>query len=127
MLALRVFQFLAPSTATYSCVIINMLIIINLIVVPGRDACEVTMVHQEDAGMNVEMAKLAFAKGIWSYVCKMNKALRDYSSGSRSRSSSVATMLRIIKKVSSHSCHSISSKRTLRIVKTLNSHVNWLN
>lgn len=67
--------------------------------VPGRDACEITVVHQEDAGLNVEMAKLAFAKGIWSYVCKMNNALRDYSSRSRSRSTSVATMLRLIKKV----------------------------
>ncbi|KAK1323302.1 hypothetical protein QJS10_CPA02g01603 [Acorus calamus] len=46
--------------------------------VPGRDACEIKMVHQEDAGMNVEMAKLAFAKGIWSYVCKMDNALRRY-------------------------------------------------
>jgi len=68
--------------------------------VPGRDACEITVVHQEDAGLNVEMAKLAFAKGIWSYVCKMNNALREYSSLSRSRSTSVTTMLRLIKKVS---------------------------
>ena len=67
---------------------------------PGRDACEITVVHQEDAGLNVEMAKLAFAKGIWSYVCKMNNALREYSSLSRSRSTSVTTMLRLIKKVS---------------------------
>lgn len=37
------------------------------------------MVHQEDAGLNVEMARLAFAKGIWSYVCKMDDALRKYS------------------------------------------------
>lgn len=37
------------------------------------------MVHQEDAGLNVELARIAFAKGIWSYVCKMNIALRDYS------------------------------------------------
>ncbi|ERN12579.1 uncharacterized protein LOC18440797 [Amborella trichopoda] len=47
--------------------------------VPGRDACEIKMVHQEDAGLNIEMAKLAFAKGIWSYVCKMNMALRKYA------------------------------------------------
>jgi hypothetical protein len=46
--------------------------------VPGRNACEIKMIHQEDAGLNVEMAKLAFAKGIWSYVCKMNDALRKY-------------------------------------------------
>lgn len=48
--------------------------------VKGRDACEIKMVHQEDAGLNVEMAKLAFAKGIWSYVCKMDDALRRHSS-----------------------------------------------
>ncbi|KAJ7952089.1 Polyketide cyclase/dehydrase and lipid transport superfamily protein [Quillaja saponaria] len=47
--------------------------------VPGRSACEITMFHQEDAGLNVEMAKLAFAKGIWSYVGKMDNALRKYS------------------------------------------------
>ncbi|XP_049394198.1 uncharacterized protein LOC125858456 isoform X3 [Solanum stenotomum] len=47
--------------------------------VSGRNACEIQMVHQEDAGLNVEMAKLAFAKGIWSYVCKMDDALRQYS------------------------------------------------
>ncbi|CAA2977568.1 stAR-related lipid transfer 7, mitochondrial [Olea europaea subsp. europaea] len=47
--------------------------------VPGRNACEIKMVHQEDAGLNVEMAKLAFAKGIWSYVRKMSDALREYS------------------------------------------------
>ncbi|KAK9022473.1 hypothetical protein V6N11_002733 [Hibiscus sabdariffa] len=47
--------------------------------VPGRDASEIRMFHQEDAGLNVERAKLAFAKGIWSYVCKMDNALRKYS------------------------------------------------
>ncbi|XVF26437.1 hypothetical protein REPUB_Repub14bG0016400 [Reevesia pubescens] len=47
--------------------------------VPGRDASEIRMFHQEDAGLNVEMAKLAFARGIWSYVCKMDNALRKYS------------------------------------------------
>ncbi|KAK6149289.1 hypothetical protein DH2020_016814 [Rehmannia glutinosa] len=52
-----------------------------LFAVPGRNACEIRMVHQEDAGLNVEMAKLAFAKGIWSYVCKMDDALRRYSAG----------------------------------------------
>ncbi|CAA6671217.1 unnamed protein product [Spirodela intermedia] len=45
----------------------------------GTDACEIKMVHQEDAGLNVELARIAFAKGIWSYICKMNSALRDYS------------------------------------------------
>ncbi|XP_042022055.1 uncharacterized protein LOC121769346 [Salvia splendens] len=47
--------------------------------VPGRNACEIRMVHQEDAGLNVEMAKLAFIKRIWSYVCKMDDALRKYT------------------------------------------------
>ncbi|KAG6399945.1 hypothetical protein SASPL_141431 [Salvia splendens] len=46
---------------------------------PGRNACEIRMVHQEDAGLNVEMAKLAFIKRIWSYVCKMDDALRKYT------------------------------------------------
>ncbi|XP_010927159.1 uncharacterized protein [Elaeis guineensis] len=67
--------------------------------IPGRDACEITMVHQEDAGLNAEMAKLAFAKGIWNYVCKMNNALREYTPPIRSRSISVATLLRLIQKV----------------------------
>ncbi|KAG4158191.1 hypothetical protein ERO13_D02G105300v2 [Gossypium hirsutum] len=48
--------------------------------VPGRDASEIRMFHQEDAGLNVEMAKLAFAKGAWSFLCKMDNALRNYSS-----------------------------------------------
>ncbi|KAL1569897.1 hypothetical protein AAHA92_01314 [Salvia divinorum] len=47
--------------------------------VPGRNACEIRMVHQEDAGLNVEMAKLAFVKRIWNYVCKMDDALRKYT------------------------------------------------
>ncbi|XP_072972972.1 uncharacterized protein [Typha angustifolia] len=67
--------------------------------VPGRDASEIIMVHQEDNGMNIEMAKLAFAKGIWSYVCKMNNALRVYSSRGRNRSKSILTMRRLIQKV----------------------------
>lgn len=47
--------------------------------VPGRNACEIRMMHQEDAGLNPDMAKLAFAKGIWRYISKMNDALRQYS------------------------------------------------
>ncbi|URE37342.1 serine threonine-protein kinase [Musa troglodytarum] len=53
---------------------------------------------KEDAGLNVEMAKLAFAKGIWSYVSKMNSALREYSSYP-SRLTMVPMLLRVIKKV----------------------------
>lgn len=68
--------------------------------VPGNDACEITMVHQEDAGMNIEMAKMAFSRGIWNYMCKMNHALREYSSRNRSRSASVASMRKLIQKVS---------------------------
>ncbi|KAK7843765.1 star-related lipid transfer protein 7 [Quercus suber] len=61
--------------------------------VPGRNACEIKMFHQEDAGLNVEMAKLAFAKGIWSYVCKMDSALRKYSGISHPQSSSAVTLI----------------------------------
>ncbi|GMH16076.1 hypothetical protein Nepgr_017917 [Nepenthes gracilis] len=48
--------------------------------VPGRNACEIKMVHQEDASLNMNIAKLAFAKGIWSYICEMDNAMRKYSS-----------------------------------------------
>lgn len=57
------------------------------------------MLHQEDAGLNVEMAKLAFAKGIWSFVCKMNKALRRYALINNPPSSSLVTAVTLIKKV----------------------------
>ncbi|GAU16149.1 hypothetical protein TSUD_297790 [Trifolium subterraneum] len=67
--------------------------------VPGRNACEITMFHQEDAGLNVEMAKLAFSKGIWSYVCKMDNALRRYSAASCHLSSSVTTSVNLMQKV----------------------------
>ncbi|KAG8380287.1 hypothetical protein BUALT_Bualt07G0177600 [Buddleja alternifolia] len=68
--------------------------------IPGRNACEIIMVHQEDAGLNVEMAKLAFAKGIWSYVCKMDDALRKYSAG-RLQPHSSARATKSIQKVPS--------------------------
>lgn len=51
--------------------------------VTGRNACEIEMVHQEDVGLNEGLAKLAFAKGIWSYISKMDDALRRYSSEPR--------------------------------------------
>ncbi|KAL2321421.1 hypothetical protein Fmac_025800 [Flemingia macrophylla] len=63
--------------------------------VPGSNACEITMFHQEDAGLNIEMAKLAFRKGIWNYVCKMDNALRRYSD----LSSSVTTSVNLMQKV----------------------------
>ncbi|XP_062110956.1 uncharacterized protein LOC133822594 [Humulus lupulus] len=66
--------------------------------VPGRNACEIRMFHQEDAGLNVEMAKLVFAKGIWSYVCKMDSALRKYPTVRHPQSSSVSAVT-LIKKV----------------------------
>ncbi|KAM7480704.1 hypothetical protein LguiA_028917 [Lonicera macranthoides] len=67
--------------------------------VPGRNACEIKMVHQEDAGLNVEMAKLAFAKGIWSFVCKMDDALRKYSAISWLQSTSALNAITLIQKV----------------------------
>ncbi|KAL9228434.1 hypothetical protein vseg_004017 [Gypsophila vaccaria] len=67
--------------------------------VPGRNACEIKMVHQEDSGLNVEMAKLAFAKGIWSYVCKMDEALRKYASSHHRLPSSAINAVSLIQKV----------------------------
>ncbi|XP_042495448.1 uncharacterized protein LOC122074612 [Macadamia integrifolia] len=67
--------------------------------VPGRDACEIKMVHQEDAGLNVEMAKLAFAKGIWNYVCKMDLALRGYAPTNCPLPRSVMTAVILVQKV----------------------------
>lgn len=73
---------------------------IYIIIVPGRNACEITMFHQEDAGLNMDMAKLAFSKGIWNYVCKMDNALRRYSVIGCHLSSSVTTSVNLIQKVS---------------------------
>ncbi|KAI3977851.1 hypothetical protein MKX01_036691 [Papaver californicum] len=67
--------------------------------VPGRNACEIKLVHQEDAGLNVEMAKLAFSKGIWNYVCKMDAALRKYSPTAQPQSSSVKNAVTLMRKV----------------------------
>lgn len=74
--------------------------------VPGRNACEIRMVHQEDAGLNVEMAKLAFAKGIWNYVCKMDNALRKYSVKKQQQLNSTAGARLSIQKVRTR--HSLS-------------------
>lgn len=57
------------------------------------------MVHQEDAGLNVEMAKLAFSKGIWSYVCKMDHALSQYSAVKCLQSSLGVTAVTLIQQV----------------------------
>ncbi|XP_022864798.1 uncharacterized protein LOC111384713 isoform X1 [Olea europaea var. sylvestris] len=67
--------------------------------VPSRNACEIKMVHQEDAGLNVEMAKLAFAKGIWSYVCKMSDALHEYSTTNHLQLNSAVSAITSIRKV----------------------------
>ncbi|KAL5194347.1 hypothetical protein HKD37_20G056441 [Glycine soja] len=56
------------------------------------------MFHQEDGGLNTEMAKLAFCKGIWNYVCKMDNALRRYSIISYHLSSSVTTSVDLMQK-----------------------------
>lgn len=69
--------------------------------VPGRDACEIHMFHQEDAGLNVEMAKLAFSRGIWSYVCKMDSALRKYIGTSRRPQGPTVSAVSLMKKVPS--------------------------
>ncbi|KAL8230225.1 hypothetical protein R6Q57_000003 [Mikania cordata] len=67
--------------------------------VPGRNSCQIKMVHQEDAGLNVEMAKMIFAKGIWSYVCKMDNALRKYSAIKRIQLNSIASAITFVQKV----------------------------
>lgn len=69
--------------------------------VPGTDACEIKMFHQEDAGLNMDMAKLAFARGIWNYVYKMDAALRKYSQVSHPQLRRVASALTLIQKVPS--------------------------
>ncbi|KAF3432313.1 hypothetical protein FNV43_RR27053 [Rhamnella rubrinervis] len=67
--------------------------------VPGRNACEIKMFHQEDAGLSTEMAKLGFAKGIWSYVCKMENALSKYLTISHPQSSYAVNAVTLVKKV----------------------------
>lgn len=67
--------------------------------VGGRNSCEIKMVHQEDAGLNVEMAKVVFAKGIWSYVCKMDNALRKYSTTKRLQLTSFVSAITLVQKV----------------------------
>ncbi|KAL9291214.1 putative START domain-containing protein [Arabidopsis thaliana] len=69
--------------------------------VPGRNACEIHMVHQEDAGLNVEMAKLAFSRGIWSYVCKMENALRKYIATSHRPQGPTLSAVSLMKKIPS--------------------------
>lgn len=61
------------------------------------------MFHQEDAGLNTEMAKLGFAKGIWSYVCKMENALSKYPTIRHPQSCYVVNAVTLVKKVISYS------------------------
>ncbi|VVB00125.1 unnamed protein product [Arabis nemorensis] len=56
---------------------------------------------KENAGLNVEMAKLAFSKGIWSYVCKMENALRNYIAISHRPQVPILSAVSLIKKVPS--------------------------
>ncbi|KAE8710899.1 hypothetical protein F3Y22_tig00110318pilonHSYRG00026 [Hibiscus syriacus] len=65
----------------------------------GKEASEIRMFHQEDAGLNVEMEKLAFSKGIWSYVCKMDNALRKYSAINRPLTTPSVSSVTLIQKV----------------------------
>lgn len=65
----------------------------------GRNSCQITMIHQEDAGLNVEMAKVIFSKGIWSYVCKMDNALRKYSAIRRLQLTSTISAITLVQKV----------------------------
>ncbi|XP_010499897.1 PREDICTED: stAR-related lipid transfer protein 7, mitochondrial isoform X1 [Camelina sativa] len=69
--------------------------------VPGRNACEIHMFHQEDAGLNVEMAKLAFSRGIWSYVCKMENALRKFIATSHQPQGPTLSAVSLMKKIPS--------------------------
>lgn len=69
--------------------------------VQGRDACEIKMVHQEDAGLKREMAKLVFSKGIWSYVCKMEANLRKYAQRTKLDDDKQPTAVTLMQKVPS--------------------------
>ncbi|XP_010465108.1 PREDICTED: uncharacterized protein LOC104745540 [Camelina sativa] len=69
--------------------------------VHGRNACEIHMFHQEDAGLNVEMAKLAFSRGIWSYVCKMENALRKFIATSHQPKGPTLSAVSLMKKIPS--------------------------
>ncbi|KAM7261749.1 hypothetical protein ACFE04_020826 [Oxalis oulophora] len=81
--------------------------------VPGRNACEIKMFHQEDAGLNMDMAKLAFAKGVWSYVCKMDNALRKYSPAPVQTGSSAVTLIQMIPSELDAVTNSIESTTTI--------------
>ncbi|KAH9290883.1 hypothetical protein KI387_035000, partial [Taxus chinensis] len=67
----------------------------------GRDACEIKVVHQEDAGLKREMAKVIFSKGIWSYVCKMDTNMRKYAKRSKSQYRTQPNAVSLMQKVPS--------------------------
>uniref|UniRef100_A0A7N0ZXD8 START domain-containing protein n=1 Tax=Kalanchoe fedtschenkoi TaxID=63787 RepID=A0A7N0ZXD8_KALFE len=67
--------------------------------VPGKNASEIKLIYQEDSGMNVEMAKLAFAKGVWGYICKMESALQKYSAANRLQLSKSLNAITLAQKV----------------------------
>ncbi|XP_071710444.1 uncharacterized protein [Rutidosis leptorrhynchoides] len=64
-----------------------------------RGSCQIKMVHQEDAGLNADMAKMIFTKGIWSYVCKTDNALRKYSAARRLQLTSTIGAITLVQKV----------------------------
>ncbi|BBN09843.1 hypothetical protein MPTK1_4g23140 [Marchantia polymorpha subsp. ruderalis] len=51
--------------------------------VPGRNACEVTLIHQEDSVSGRELDKAGFGSGIWNFMVKMEKGLRLFALTSR--------------------------------------------
>lgn len=57
--------------------------------------------HQENTGLNVEMEKLAFSKGKWSYMCKMDASFHKYSFISHPQLSSLNTIVTLMQKVPS--------------------------
>ncbi|KAJ7520979.1 hypothetical protein O6H91_19G033100 [Diphasiastrum complanatum] len=57
--------------------------------VPGRLACEIKMFHQEELGMQRELAKFSFSRGIWNYVNKMDLNLRRYSTRHKNLKASI--------------------------------------
>lgn len=50
---------------------------------PGRNACEVTLIHQEDSVSGRELDKAGFGSGIWNFMVKMEKGLRLFALTSR--------------------------------------------
>ncbi|KAJ9568481.1 hypothetical protein OSB04_004447 [Centaurea solstitialis] len=101
------------TVGAYMCILIHHAeLLVYCVEVSGRNSCEIKMVHQEDAGLNVEMAKVIFAKGIWSYVCKMDNALRKYSAMRRIQLTSGVNAVTLVQKVPpALDCCSSSSSR----------------